>query len=98
MPSGTTRQWALSRTAPLAALRQGGLRKVVQSGDVVYQAGDRDYDFVVIESAEVDVVRPALPGAAEAHIARWGPQQFLGELGLLTGQSAIATTIVVAPG
>ena len=37
-----------------------------------------------------------MPGAGEALIASWGPAQFLGELSVLTGQTAIATAVVSA--
>jgi thioredoxin reductase (NADPH) len=67
-------------------------------GEVLYAAGDRDYDFVVVESGEVDVVRPAMPGDPEALITTWGAGQFLGELGLITGQTAIATARVRSAG
>jgi hypothetical protein len=40
---------------------------------VLYRAGDRDYDFIAIESGQVDVQRPARPGSAEALIVRCGP-------------------------
>jgi thioredoxin reductase (NADPH) len=46
-----------------------GVRNEVASGDVLYSAGDAEYDFIVVESAEVEVVRPAMPGAPEAPIA-----------------------------
>jgi hypothetical protein len=39
-----------------------------------------------------------MPNAPEALIATWGPGRFLGELNLLTGQSAIATARVRTPG
>jgi thioredoxin reductase (NADPH) len=75
-----------------------GVRNEVASGDVLYSAGDAEYDFIVVESAEVEVVRPAMPGAPEAPIASWGPGFFLGELNLITGQSALATARVSGPG
>jgi thioredoxin reductase (NADPH) len=84
--------------AQLAVVRRRATKRDVSIGDVLYRSGDRDYDFIVLESAAVDVVRPAMPGAAETLIARWRPAQFLGELSLLTGQTAIATALVTAPG
>jgi thioredoxin reductase (NADPH) len=81
-----------------AVLARYGERSEVAAGEVLYSAGDTDYDFIVTESAEVEVVRPAMPGAPEAQIASWGPGFFLGELNLITGQSALATARVSAPG
>lgn len=84
--------------AQLALVRRRATTRDVSIGDVLYRYGDRDYDFIVLESAVVDIVRPAMPGAAETLIVRWGPAQFLGELSLLTGQTAIATANVTTPG
>jgi hypothetical protein len=41
---------------------------------VLDAAGERGYDFIVIEAAEVDVLRPAMPNAPEALIATWKPR------------------------
>jgi thioredoxin reductase (NADPH) len=84
--------------AQMEAISKRAVRQEVSSGDVLYRAGDRNCDFFVMESAEVAVIRPAMPGAAESLIAEWGAGQFLGELSLLTGQTAIVTTIVKTPG
>jgi len=88
---------------PLAAeqivsLARRGTRQLTRVGDVLYSAGDHGYDFVVIESGEVDVFRPEMPGAPEVLIVTWGPGHFLGELNLVTGQTAVATTRVRTPG
>lgn len=82
----------------LAALAGRGSRVATSVGEILYSAGDRDYDFVVVESGEVEVVRPAMPGDPEALIITWGPGSFLGELSLVTGQTAIATARVRSAG
>jgi hypothetical protein len=41
---------------------------------VLYAAGERGYDFIVIEATEVDVLRPAMPNAPKALIATWRPR------------------------
>jgi thioredoxin reductase (NADPH) len=53
----------------LATLARRGRLEPTAAGDVLYAAGDRDFDFVVIESGEIDVIRPAMPGEAEVLIA-----------------------------
>ena len=53
-----------------------GTRHETGVGELLYQAGDSGYDFVVIESGTVDVVRPAMPDTPEAHIATWGAGRF----------------------
>jgi thioredoxin reductase (NADPH) len=82
----------------LAAVASRGTRHVTTEGEVLYRAGDRGYDFIVIEDGEVDLVRPAMPDASEFLIGTWGRGHFLGELNLLTGQTAIATARVRGPG
>jgi thioredoxin reductase (NADPH) len=82
----------------IASFARRGARHETTVGEVLYRAGDRGYDFIVIESGEVDVVRPAMPDAPESLIATWGGGQFLGELNLLTGQVAVATTRVKTAG
>jgi thioredoxin reductase (NADPH) len=84
--------------AQLAAIAARSVSQRVHVGEVLYRAGDRDYDFIVVATAAVDVYRPAMPDSPEALIVRWGPGRFLGELGLITGQTAMATTVVASPG
>jgi thioredoxin reductase (NADPH) len=82
----------------LATLERRGRREQTAAGDVLYEAGEQDFDFIVVESGEVDVIRPAMPGEPESLIVTWGPGQFLGELNLITGQNAIMTARVRTPG
>jgi hypothetical protein len=51
-----------------------GQEHATTAGEVPYAAGERGYNFIVIEAAEVDVLRPAMPNAPEALIATWGAQ------------------------
>src|SRR5512144_2122048 len=74
----------------VASVARRGTRHVTTAGEVLYAAGDRGYDFIVIEAGEVD--------APETLIAMWGRGRFLGELNLLTGQTAIATARVRSGG
>src|SRR6478735_6053609 len=82
----------------IEALAVRGTRHATRIGELLYQAGDRGNDFIVIESGTVDVVRPAMPDTPESLIATWGPGRFLGELNLVTGHTAIATARVRTPG
>ena len=67
-------------------------------GDVLFRAGDRWSDLILIESGAVDVVREALRWVEETPIARLGPRTFVGELGLLNGQRAFLTARVAESG
>src|SRR4051812_37470675 len=81
-----------ARLIPLSTAR------AVSVGDVLFSAGDRDYDFFYIESAEVDIVRGATPDAPAEVVAHHGAGRFLGELNMLTGQSAYLTAVVSSTG
>ncbi len=57
-------------------------------GEYLFRSGDRDYDLILVESGQVEVVRDSLGWVDETVIARMGPRSFVGELGLLNGQGA----------
>src|SRR5438067_1760849 len=52
----------------------------------------------LLEDVSADVVREATPDAPEALIGRRTPGQFLGELGLLTGQASYLTARATSAG
>ena len=58
------------------------------AGDYLFRSGDRDYDLILVDSGEVEIVRDSLGWVDEAVIATMGPRTFVGELGLLNGQGA----------
>jgi len=70
----------------------------VTAGQVLYDAGDLTYDFVFIESGEVEIVRAATPGFPESVIVPHGAGRFLGELNMLTGQTVYLTARVSKDG
>ena len=55
----------------------------VEPGDVLFREGDDSYDFFVVESGAVAIVRGY--GSENRVIAVHGAHRFLGELNLLTG-------------
>ena len=95
---GVTADFPLLTGEQIASIARRGTRHATSSGEVLYRAGDRGYDFIVVESGEVDVLRPAMPDAPETLIATWGAGRFLGELNLVTGQTAVATAKVRTSG
>ena len=86
-PEGTVTAPVLDSSA-LAQLATFGEERATASGDLLFQAGDQDYDFIVVLSGAVEIVRPA--NDSETVIGTFGAGQFLGELNLLTGQRARA--------
>jgi thioredoxin reductase (NADPH) len=72
-------------------LAVGELRKVVP-GEVLFQDGDDSYDFFVVESGAVAIVRGL--GDENHVIAVHGQHRFLGELNLLTGGRVYLSAVV----
>jgi thioredoxin reductase (NADPH) len=81
-----------------ARLTACGAAQEVRSRDVVFRPGDPAYDLIVIEAGSIEIVSPATPDEPEAVVAVYGPGGFLGELSLLTGQTAYLTARVVTAG
>src|ERR1700680_1550757 len=80
----------------LAELAPFGTERAGAAGDVLYAAGDDEYDFFVIIEGEAEIVRRGPDG--EVVVATHGPGRFLGELNFLTGQRAYLTARISRPG
>ncbi len=76
-------------SSQLALIRERSTETVVDPGASLGNAGDVDYDFMLVEAGDVEVVRLATFGLPEQVIATFGPGSFLGELDMLTGQAAM---------
>ena len=79
----------------LARVRAYGRPDELEAGEAAFSAGDPTYDLIVIEWGAIEVVRAATLNAPEASLIIFGPGAFVGELGLLTGQTAYLTARVV---
>jgi thioredoxin reductase (NADPH) len=75
-----------------ARLREAGVVRSVEPGEVLFHEGDAGYDFFVVESGAVAVVQGY--GRENRVIAVHGQHRFLGELNLLTGAPALLTAVV----
>jgi thioredoxin reductase (NADPH) len=73
----------------LDLIRERSTETVVDPGATVASAGDVDFDFMLVEAGDLEVVRLAGFGLPEQVIAVFGPGSFLGELDMLTGQAAM---------
>lgn len=80
----------------LAALQSVGQRRRVNAGDVLYREGEGAGDFFVILEGKVAVVEESDTG--HRILGVHGPRRFLGELGLLTGQTVLFSAVVQEPG
>jgi thioredoxin reductase (NADPH) len=67
------------------------------AGDVLFADGDVTYDLIVVLAGEARIIeRRGQPG--ETVIATYGRSQFLGEIGLLTGQRAYLSAVASTAG
>ena len=89
-PALSDEQWA--------RLQAYGSAQQVESGALLWGAGEATYDLILVDSGEAEVVRAATARAAEAVVARFGTGQFAGELSLLTGQATYLSARVSKPG
>jgi CRP-like cAMP-binding protein len=74
----------------LAELAGFGHRRPIAAGEVLFGPGNDAPDFFVVLEGGVEVVR--LDEGGEAVIATFAAGQFVGELGLVTGQRPQLTT------
>lgn len=82
----------------LARFRAYGTPEAISSGQRLFGPGDASYDLMLIDEGEAAVSVPGSHGAPEEVIVRVGPDEFLGELSLLTGQSPILIARVTQSG
>ncbi|MFG6445234.1 FAD-dependent oxidoreductase [Microbacterium sp. P07] len=75
-----------------------GVPEAVEAGDYGFRSGDREYDLLLVDTAEVEVVRDSLWWIGETILATMGPRTFVGELGLLNHQGAFLSARVSKPG
>jgi thioredoxin reductase (NADPH) len=89
---------AYPRLSPehIEALEALGERRSTSAGEVIFRAGDTSCDFVVVLQGLVAIVEH--DHGAERLIAAHGAGRFLGELNLLTGETAFVSAIVREPG
>ena len=78
-------------------LRRYGREQDIAAGDVLFADGDVSYDLIVVLAGEARIIeRRGQPG--ETVIATYGRSQFLGEIGLLTGQRAYLSAVASTAG
>jgi thioredoxin reductase (NADPH) len=82
----------LLRGPQLDVLRRYGTEHQTAAGDVLFADGDDTYDLLVVLAGEVQVV-DGYGQAEPAVISSYGPEEFPGEMGMLTGQRAYLTAV-----
>src|SRR6184192_801658 len=73
----------------LAMLEPLGTRRILRRGEFVFRAGQRDLGLTVILSGEIEVFESR--DGQEQILATSGPRDFLGDLAMLMGTSALAS-------
>jgi CRP-like cAMP-binding protein len=83
--------------AELEVLRRYGAERDVAAGEVLFADGDETYDLIVMLDGTAEIIQGyGQPGAT--FIAGYGRSQFLGEIGMLTGQRAYLTAVATSAG
>jgi thioredoxin reductase (NADPH) len=83
--------------AQLGVLRAYGSERDVAAGDVLFADGDETYDLIVLLAGTADIVEGyGHPGARV--VVSYGPSEFLGEIGMLTGQRAFLSAVATSAG
>lgn len=78
-------------------LRGYGSEHDVTAGDVLFADGDEAYDMIVLLAGTADIVEGYGHRGASA-VASYGPSEFLGEIGMLTGQRAFLSAVATSDG
>src|SRR5260370_12422158 len=83
--------------AQIEGLRKYGTAHDVAAGDVLFADGDETYDLIVMLDGTAEIVKGFCRPRATV-IATYWQSQFLGEIGMLTGQRAYLTAVTSSPG
>lgn len=73
--------------AQIQRLEAYGSREPMRKGDILFDEGDRDINFLVILSGAVDISHEASEGRET--VVRPGPGQFIGDPSTLSGRAAV---------
>ncbi len=73
----------------LALLEPLGRRRTVRGGELIFNAGQRDVSMAVVLSGQLEVF--ATRDGAEEILALPGPRDFIGDVSMLNGTSALAS-------
>jgi len=83
--------------AQIDVLRRYGREVGVDAGDVLFADGDESYDLIVLLTCHAEIIQDR-GRPEESVLASYGPSQFLGEIGLLTGQRVYLTAVATTAG
>jgi thioredoxin reductase (NADPH) len=81
----------------LAVLRRYGAEHHVEVGEILFADGDQNCDMIVLLEGEADIIEHHGQPDESVNVT-YGPREFLGEMGLLTGQSVYVTAVARSEG
>ena len=81
----------------LTILKRYGSEHRVTDGEILFADGDRSYDMIVVLEGTVEIVERR-GQRDERVIISYGPREFLGEMGLLTGQGVYLSALATSDG
>ncbi len=77
----------------VARLEPFGRRESIARGTVLFDEGDRDIDFFVVLSGEIEIRHSS--GDGMRHVVTQGPMQFLGDPSTLSGRAAVVQACAI---
>jgi thioredoxin reductase (NADPH) len=83
--------------AQLATLHRYGSEHRIAAGEVLFADGDTTYDMIVVLEGGIEIVEH-LGRPDELVIITYGRREFVGEMGLLTGQSVYLSAVATSDG
>jgi thioredoxin reductase (NADPH) len=81
----------------LEVLRRYGIERDVTAGEVLFADGDETYNLIVMLDGTADLIQ-GYDRPEATRIAEYGRSEFLGEIGMLTGQRAYLTAVASSAG
>ncbi|MCU1490340.1 MAG: hypothetical protein JWM85_1745 [Acidimicrobiaceae bacterium] len=83
--------------AQLEVLGRYGTQEEISQGEVLFSEGGANGDFLVVLGGTVDVIE-RFGRECAAVVMSYGPSEFMGELGLVTGQRTYFTGVATSAG
>jgi CRP-like cAMP-binding protein len=88
---------ALVTVGKVPGLDEASFVEHANAAEVLFADGDRSYDMIVVLEGTVEIVEHH-GHPDERVIITYGPREFLGEMGLLTGQSVYLSALATSDG
>src|SRR5688572_12081606 len=92
MASAAERMFPTLKPEQIARAAAHGHMRLVQTGEVLVEAGTQNTRFFIVRTGRLEIVRS--PGPDEQVVTSLGPGQFTGETSMLAGRRAMVQTRV----